>query len=144
MRQAAVLLLVLALGMSMAMASEVTKLYPFTVVDGSTPLQVWQVTLTTDDEGNASYQAPFYGKLYSMQAEHDNALTGTKNLTVSSERPYSLLLQTYNLTAGNATLFPRSGGNMYPLCGPVLFTVTNASGLGGLDTDYRLILTLGV
>ncbi len=126
------------------MASEVTKLYPFTVVDGSTPLQVWQVTITSDDEGNASYQAPFYGKLYSMQVEHNNTLTGTKNLTVSSERPYSLVLQTYNLSAGNATLFPRSGGSMYPLCGPVNFTLINTSGLGGLDADYTLILTLGV
>ncbi len=126
------------------MASEVTKLYPFTVVDGSTPLQLWQVTLTSDDEGNADYQASFYGKLYSLQVEHSNTLTGMKNLTVSSERPYSRPLQTYNLTAGNATLFPRSGGIMYPLSGPVNFNLTNVSGQGGLGADYSIVLVLGV
>ncbi len=126
------------------MASEVTKLYPFTVVDGSTPLQAWQVTLTSDDEGNASYQASFYGKLYSLQVSHNNGLTGTKNLTVSSQRPYRQILQTYNLTAGNATLFPRSSGNMHPLCGPVNFTLTNVSGQGGLGADYKIILMLGL
>jgi len=130
--------------MGLAAASEITKLYPFTVVDSSTPLRVWQVTLSTDSDGNATYESPLYGKLYSLQIEHNNTITGLKNLTISSRRFYNLPLQSYNLTAGNATLFPRSGANMYPLCGQVNFTCTNTSGSGGADVNYNILLMIGV
>jgi len=141
------LLIIALLALTMvgaAIASETIKLYPFTVVDGSTSLQAWQVTLSSDSDGNATYNPSFHGKLYSIQIEHNNTIAGLKNLTITSERPYSLLMQNYNLSTGNATLFPRSGSNMYPLFGPVNFTLTNVSGSGGANADYNFILALGV
>ena len=139
--------LVLALSDLAGATSGLTKLYPPGPVNSGEALQVWKATLTTDTAGNATLQPTqdLYGKLFSIAVMHNETLTGNLTLNVTSEYPYSELIQSYNMTSwANSTVYPRNSTFMYPLAGDLKLNLNNISSTGGDEKNFFAILTLEV
>lgn len=105
MKAASIILAISVLLLGFGSADSITKIKPDGIITDNTPLQVWEVELTLDANGSASYTpsnpSSFWGNLSQIDYRA-SGLSGANTLTLTLNTS-QVQLDSYNVTEGNAS-----------------------------------------
>lgn len=118
---------------------QVDKICPMGQATDDTVYQVWEVTITTDEGGNASDDWNFlFGRLYSVDVVNESLEKSTP-VVISRTLPYEEEIVTIDPFSGNNTTYVRDGSEMFAMMGDINIAITNGDENATVPVYFTLV-----